>query len=90
MIKRTQTNRLSVFDHFEGLALKGLTICLTFFELSFTGTNQILGSNDLTSKFRKTRAIPEPCQTSKILLFAKIVNVNYHRKKLHLRCFAGF
>ena len=28
----------------------------------------------------------EPCQISKMELFAKIVIVNYFHKKLHLRC----
>ena len=37
-------------------------------------------------------AYSEPCQTSKMERFAKIINgeaVNYFRKMLHLRCLTG-
>ena len=40
--------------------------------------------------FLLTEMYSEPCQTSKMKLYAKIVNVNYFHKKLHLRCWTGF
>ena len=44
--------------------------------------------------FRRTfRGVFEPCQTSKMERFVKIVSnfaVNYFRKTLHVRCFTGF
>ena len=37
-----------------------------------------------------SEAYPEPCQTSKMECFEKIVNVTYFHKTLHLRCLKGF
>ena len=49
----------------------------------------LLYSNFLEIDIKKMKN-PEPRQTSKMGLFAKIVKaVNYFRKELHLRCLAG-
>ena len=43
--------------------------------------------------YRKLETYSDPSQTSKMALFAKIVNglaVHYFREKLHLRCLTGF
>ena len=43
-----------------------------------------------TKTVRFSETYLKPCQTSKMERFAKIVNVKYSRKTLHLRCLAGF
>ena len=80
MIKHTQTIRLSVFDHFVGLALKGLIILTRFCKKFHFASLHMISKSNYVCSCNTTASIERNKKTPKIT-YKAFYNEQFHNHK---------